>query len=33
VRSYAEKSAAEQTALSALGITAVNNQIKISYEN
>jgi osmotically-inducible protein OsmY len=33
VRSYAEKSAAEQTALSALGITSVNNQIKISYEN
>ncbi|HEX6544101.1 MAG TPA: BON domain-containing protein [Ktedonobacterales bacterium] len=33
VRSYAEKVAAERTALSAPGITTVNNQVKISYES
>lgn len=33
VRSYAEKMAAEHTALSAPGIVKVNNQIKISYES
>jgi osmotically-inducible protein OsmY len=32
VRSFAEKAAAERTALSAPGITSINNQIKISYE-
>lgn len=33
VRSYAEKAAAERTALSAPGITAVTNKIDISYES
>lgn len=33
VHSFAEKAAAERTALSAPGITSVNNQIKISYES
>lgn len=33
VRSYAEKVAAESTALSAPGITTVNNQIRIVYES
>ena len=33
VRSYGEKQAAERTALSAPGITAVNDQIKISYDS
>lgn len=32
VRSFAEKLAAERTALAAPGITAVNNEIKIVYE-
>lgn len=33
VRSYAEKMAAERTALSAPGIAAIENEIKISYES
>lgn len=33
VRSYAEKAAAERTALSAPGITAITNKIDISYES
>lgn len=32
VRSYAEKLSAERTALSAPGISSVNNEIKIAYE-
>jgi osmotically-inducible protein OsmY len=32
LRSFAEKLAAERTALSAPGIASVNNEIKIVYE-